>query len=239
MTRSILAALAAAAVVAVLSGTGCQPGGVGDPCTPEAEYNPSFLGFDVKEVNTESESFQCLTRLCLVNHFQGRVSCPYGQQPNGQPRPGAASCNGKSPGAGCCVPGTTGAIDGVDKSACNPQNTSCFLDPKAQATVEPQCTDRTADKAVYCSCRCANVDGQTNDGRNYCTCPDGFECKQLVSSIGQGDQGLTGGYCIKKGTEYNADNTCGLECGGQLNPSSNPAYAITMKNCGTAQGVKP
>src|SRR5450432_1901546 len=57
----------------------CQPGGVGDPCTPEDEYEPSFPGYQPTEVNTESKSFQCETRLCLVNHFQGRVSCKYGQ----------------------------------------------------------------------------------------------------------------------------------------------------------------
>jgi hypothetical protein len=57
----------------------CQPGGVGDPCTPEDEYNPSFPGYQPTEVNVESKSFQCETRVCLVNHFQGRVSCKYGQ----------------------------------------------------------------------------------------------------------------------------------------------------------------
>jgi hypothetical protein len=229
MTRSILAALAAAAVVAVLSGTGCQPGGIGDPCTPEAEYNPSFTGFDQKEVNTESESFQCLTRLCLVNHFRGRVSCPYGQQPDGTPRPGATSCDGKNPGAGCCVPGTTGAVDGKDPM------TRQYVDPKAQATVPAQCTDRTADKAVYCSCRCKNVDGQTNDGRNYCTCPDGFTCTNLVSSIGQGDQGLTGYYCIRKGTDYDTGLSCTNYCGGG---GGLPTAGIASADCGHSQGVK-
>jgi|SRR4051812_11648318 hypothetical protein len=57
----------------------CQPGGVGDPCTPEDEYQPKFSGYDHKEINVESKSFQCETRVCLVNHFQGRVSCKYGQ----------------------------------------------------------------------------------------------------------------------------------------------------------------
>ncbi len=218
MTRSILAVLAAVAGVAVLSGTGCQASGVGDPCTPEAEYNPSFTGFTVGEVNTESESFQCLTRLCLVNHFQGRVSCPYGQNAMGNNLSGTQPCDGKS--AGCCAPGTTIAIDGKDPT------TGMYVDPKAQATVEPQCTDRTADKAVYCSCRCANVDGQTNDGRNYCTCPDGFSCTQLVASVGgNSDQGLTGAYCIKKGTQFDPNNNCGDTC------------SAAKKNCGTAQGV--
>lgn len=61
---------------------GCPAQGVGDPCVPEDEYSPDFSGFAVSEVSTESRSFQCQSRLCLVNHFQGRVSCPYGQKPN-------------------------------------------------------------------------------------------------------------------------------------------------------------
>ena len=71
---------AAAALCAVLPG--CDADGVGDPCIPEDEYSPTFSGFALSEVNTESRSFQCQSRLCLVNHFQGRVSCPYGQSSN-------------------------------------------------------------------------------------------------------------------------------------------------------------
>src|SRR5580698_9169366 len=93
MTRSILAAIAASAAVALLVGTGgCNSTGVGDPCTPEAEYSQSFLGFDKAEVNIESKSFQCQTRLCLANHFQGRVTCPYGQTTTGAPTPPATAC---------------------------------------------------------------------------------------------------------------------------------------------------
>jgi hypothetical protein len=58
---------------------GCDYGNVGDPCTPDAEYSPDFAPFDMGEVYLESRSLQCATRLCLVNHFQGRVSCPLGQ----------------------------------------------------------------------------------------------------------------------------------------------------------------
>ena len=61
----------------------CQPGGVGDPCVPEDEYTTTFSGYSAKEVNVESKSFQCETRVCLANHFQGRVSCKYGQAANG------------------------------------------------------------------------------------------------------------------------------------------------------------
>lgn len=109
----------------------CQPGGVGDPCTPEDEYEPTFSGFDPMEVNVESKSFQCETRVCLVNHFQGRVSCKYGQaDPAGDPSK-----------ANCFVPGYKG-------DATQTITTS----------VNPQLTGRQADAAVYCSCRCDGPD---------------------------------------------------------------------------------
>ena len=202
MTRSILAVFAVGLALAVLSGTGCKQTGVGDPCTPEQEFQPTFQGFNEQEVNLESKSFQCQTRLCLVNHFRGRVSCPYGQK-NGNAPDGA-----KDP---CFVPGSKDPITG------NPQDTT------NGKNVQPECLDRTADKAVYCSCRCQNVDGRTDDGANYCTCPDGFHCSQLVTSIGAANEGLTGGYCVKDTTDFNRANSCGQSC--------DPA----QKNCGTTQ----
>jgi hypothetical protein len=123
----ILLLVASALTLAAL---GCQPGGVGDPCTPEDEYRPGFSNYGLDEVNIESRSFQCETRLCLVNHFQGRVSCPYGQtqaQADGDPK--------------CFVPGHK------DDSAY-----------KIQVAVSPQLADRQDENAVYCSCRCAGPD---------------------------------------------------------------------------------
>jgi hypothetical protein len=52
---------------------------VGDPCIPDEEHRQDFAGFGITEANVESGSLACETRVCLVNHFQGRVSCPYGQ----------------------------------------------------------------------------------------------------------------------------------------------------------------
>ena len=106
----------------------CRPGGVGDPCTPEDEYNDTFSGYNAKEVNVESKSFQCETRLCLANHFQGRVSCKYGQ----------AAPAEDGTGASCHVPG-------------NPSK-------PIKVNVDAQLVDRQADKAVYCSCRCDGED---------------------------------------------------------------------------------
>jgi hypothetical protein len=208
MTRSILAVMAALTGVTLLvTANGCSQTGIGDPCIPEQEFQQTFNGFDEKEVNVESKSFQCQTRLCLVNHFRGRVSCPYGQDATGAASPGAK--------AACALPGGDPTKD-TDKITGRPN------DPQG-ATVPPQCVDRKADLTVYCSCRCANIDGKTDDGANYCTCPDGFECKQLVTSIGAGDTGLTGAYCIKANTNFDRNNFCNANC--------DPA----LKNCGTAQ----
>jgi hypothetical protein len=83
---------------------------------------------------------------------------------------------------------------------------------------------------VYCSCRCANINGGTDDGAVYCACPDGFTCTQLYTSIGGNtNQGLTGAYCIRAGSDYNPDSPCGGECS-----------VSTVNNagtCGAAQGA--
>jgi hypothetical protein len=213
--------VAASFAVAVLSGAGCAATGVGDPCTPEQEYRPDFIGFNVNEVSVESKSFQCQTRLCLVNHFQGRVSCPYGQDKSGGNLDGTQPCaTFNQMTAGCCTPGIAQAVTGPLDAMGNPTDTTM------KEQVLGQCQLRTADKAVYCSCRCQNINGQTNDGANYCTCPDGFSCTQLVTSIGAGDQGLTGAYCVKNGTQYDPN----VGCGGNCDP--------VAKNCGRAQGVQ-
>jgi hypothetical protein len=79
-SRFFSAALSLLALAVLgLGGSACQGVGVGDPCIPEDEYRRGFGGYSKDEVNVESRSFQCETRVCLVNKFQGRVTCPYGQ----------------------------------------------------------------------------------------------------------------------------------------------------------------
>ncbi len=208
MTRTILTGVAVVVAAVSFLGTGCQSTGVGDPCTPDKEYDPAFAGFVEQEVSTEGESFQCQTRLCLVNHFRGRVSCPYGQNKDGSDSFAAG-------GGPCHVPGTTQAITG------NPN------DKTTGEIVQAQCKDRIADNAVYCSCRCANVDGKTDDGANYCSCPDGFTCTQLVSAIGLGNEGLTGAYCIKNNTNYDPNKGA---CANLCDPSSTGKCGSATKN---------
>jgi len=196
MNRAILTVFLVAGSVFLLAVPACKDEGVGDPCTPEQEYDPSFLGFNEKEVNVESKSFQCRTRICLVNHFRGRASCPYGQSTDGNAPAGAKGA--------CTVPGTVEPITGLI-DATRPDS---FRDPRKKKLVERQCVDRAADKAVYCSCRCADINGDQPSDQTFCKCPDGFACTPLVTSIGKGNEGLTGSYCIKDATEYKADTAC-------------------------------
>lgn len=182
-------------MILLVAGSNCDEG-IGDPCTPEQEYNRDFLGFDEKEVNVESKSFQCRTRLCLVNHFRGRVSCPYGQQQSGEPPTGGDKS--------CSIPGDdTKKIEGAKDPA-----TGDFIDARKKSAVSAQCVDRASDKAVYCSCRCADINGQKPSDQAFCDCPDGFQCQRLVTSIGQGNEGLTGSYCIKQNTAYDPTTAC-------------------------------
>jgi hypothetical protein len=134
MTRSILAGLLGILSIAAVGALplACQSGGIGDPCTPEDEYNADFPGFKLTEENIESRSFQCSTRICLVNHFQGRVTCPLGQA-------APKSCDASVPGV-CgkdasgkdisCVEAGVFAPDCVPPVACKteadcPSNGAC------------------------------------------------------------------------------------------------------------------
>ncbi len=198
MKRTVLTLTITAGILGFLRFTGCQASGVGDPCVPESEGadqspNPNY--FSAAEPSVESKSFQCQTRVCLVNHFQGRVSCPFGQLDGGVGPAGSdgqlcASLPITDPGycGPCKITGTTTDVPGY---------------------VPPECTDRTANKAVYCSCRCSNAEGKTDDGNTYCSCPDGFMCaNNLIDQVTSTDTGLAGGFCIKNDTAYVAGQSC-------------------------------
>ncbi len=174
-----------AAVCFLVVNLACESGGVGDPCVPEEEVASTFGGFSLFEVNVESGSFQCETRLCLVNHFQGRVSCPAGQTERD------LDLSVTDPSR-CRIPGTDGttAADAVG------------------VPVEAWDLDRPADRAVYCSCRCAGPD----DGARYCKCPSGFECLDLVPNTGTSGNQLVGSYCVREGTEFEPGEIGGPTC---------------------------
>lgn len=87
-----------------------------------------------------------------------------------------------------------------------PEGGSGCLTPRGEAVVgevSPQCLGRSPDRAVYTSCRCANAHGRTDDGDDYCTCPESFDCRHLVASVGTGEH-LSGSYCTKPNTTFDA-----------------------------------
>ncbi len=187
---------------------GCQSGGVGDPCIPEDEYLPNFGGFAASEVNIESRSFQCETRVCLVNHFRGRVTCPLGQSDD----------MAKQIDALLAKEGTNSLSDAerdqltkfrADPSACRiPGSTGKNAD-MVRTSVVSQCATRTDKLAVYCSCRC---DGPEKDAK-YCECPNGFSCKpfkelDVGAAVAKGSAQLGGSYCVKDEDKGYYDGLC-------------------------------
>jgi hypothetical protein len=161
---------------------------LGTACTPSEEHSTSFAGFDYHEVTLDEGNSTCGNDVCLVNHFQGLTTCPYGEGHNGNPPSGASAC--ALPDAGALVHPDAAAGGQV---------------------VYPWCTDRPPSSTVYCSCRCQNALGRTDDGASYCTCPSGYACSQVVPAIEPGDP-RAGGYCIKSGTAYDPTSACASEC---------------------------
>jgi hypothetical protein len=163
------------------------PAPLGASCIPFQELSRTFAGFDLSEVTLDQNDSACLSGLCLVNHFQGRASCNYGQNSDGE---------GNADAAACAVPGTGATV--VPNG------------PQGQL-VEPQCLDRTPQLAVTCSCRCANPLGGTDDAGVYCTCTNGTTCIQVVPDLVAGDP-LAGGYCVPMGSDYDASSACADTC---------------------------
>jgi len=137
------------------------PAELGTTCISSSEYDPAFGGFVLGHVGVDLGSAACLSSVCLQNHFQGRVSCPYGQP--------------QSSGPGCLVPGTNTNVTAQEVA---PQYVA------RSSTVASICSCRCAGggSGPFCSCptgmQCAPLIGEMglpNDGDyagSYCV-PDG------------------------------------------------------------------
>lgn len=193
---------------------GGQP--IGAACIPSQESSTTFLGFDYHEVAVDEGNVACGGGVCLVNHYQGRVTCPYGQNPTADgayaATGGGAKCGSASPSA-CCTPGS-------DQPVLSSQDVGSAMPMHSE--VQPGCSDRPSAKAVTCSCRCANAAGKTDDGAQYCTCPSGFACTQVVPELTVGDP-RAGAYCIANGSAYDLQHTCTNECDPLQNDCPPPA----------------
>jgi hypothetical protein len=200
---------------------------LGAGCVPVEESAPTFQAFSVENVSVESKSATCASGLCLLNHFQGRVTCPYGQSSPGVGPTGPAG----SPAAavdsqdGCILPGATPS---AKSTAWQVTATDVSVPGYTAGQVPPQlvgagAANRTANETVYCSCRCANADGKTDDGATYCACPSGFACTQLIAPIGGPENDAAGAYCMRTGTGYTPGPTTAT-CQASVAEVGEPGY---------------
>ena len=192
MTRSILCGLLALISVGALGVVpiACQSGGVGDPCTPEVEYGTPFAGFNITQEFIESRSFQCSTRLCLVNHFQGRVS-----RPLGQPLGAVQSCSPHSNPTGCTDPDAKCVEADTQAPEC-----TCDSNKPGDCASQPACISGTVCDSKLQLCTC--TDDQTINGTTYyCSLVDptctGQTCAKVLKSY----------LCHKPGDCQTADGT--------------------------------
>lgn len=211
-------------------GEGSGAGAIGAACIPSQELSTTFLGFDVRQVVVDEGNAACASGVCLVDHFQGRVTCPYGQNATATGADLSAAtnapCRGTIPdqGSACCTPGSEKpVIASQDVGSATPMSSE----------IRPNCIDRLAAKTVTCSCRCANAAGKTDDGAHYCSCPGGFTCTQVVPELEVGDP-LAGAYCIANGSAYDSLTSCtGVAGCDPTATTGQPAYCGPTNAAGT------
>jgi hypothetical protein len=133
----------------------------GAPCIPRSESNPEFGGYSPGTVEWDRKTLMCGGDACIVDHFQGRASCPYGQTES------EIKSLASSDPARCRATFLTGGIS---------------ADPVV-VPVAPQKVGRRAEDAIYCSCEC---NGPPVVGQAYCACPTGFACTAL-DALAQSD----------------------------------------------------
>jgi hypothetical protein len=204
MKRYVSAAAIIFGVVG-LGQVGCGSTGVGDPCTPESEYSATGGGAVLTDLAVDLNSTQCDTRVCLQHFFQGRVTCPYGNN-NAAGTTADSICKAVDGFAGLYTKdGTGGAAGSKEGDLCCP----IVGDETQHAITKPvkgQCASRPVTDAVYCTCRCAVPDGV--DAKT-CACPDGYSCEPLFNNKAL-PLGKQGSYCVKKGkngSDLKADAT--------------------------------
>jgi hypothetical protein len=99
---------------------------MGAMCPPTDEWFPQFSGYSVSEVTVLDAFDFCASAICVVDHFSGRRSCPYGQA--------APENEQQFESPACLLP------DGR---------------ARVSVAVVPQVVGRPPEDTMYCSCRCA------------------------------------------------------------------------------------
>ena len=152
---------------------------VGKPCVPPDESDPMFRGYSNQEVGVAGTS-ECSTGVCLINHFKGRVTCPYGQSPSDLEN-------------SCLLPGTSRPV----LVPVQPQDAN----RRADLAVTCSCRCAGPGDGPFCSCpsgtECVHVvdnlglPGSAEVAGSYCIRPEarwtrtqGPECSSLLLNCG-------------------------------------------------------
>jgi hypothetical protein len=172
------------------SGDGNHVPSVGEACSdvlPD-ELQPRFSNYGVDELNVDCGASECRTSVgpfCMTYHFQGRVTCPYGQTESQ-----LASFPATDPGR-CRLPRADGTMT---------------TEP-VEVTVAPQLAERRPEKTIFYTCVCAGTDST----REYCTCPAAMHCETLSEGFLATERGITG-LCVRDHAAYEPSSTPLLEC---------------------------
>lgn len=218
----------------------CQAGAVGQPCTPEDEYSFRFPGFKLTEDVIESRSFQCATRICLVNHFQGRVSCPLGQpapkDKNGQPycTQDPDSCD------------TAAGYECVLAGSYSPSCTYVENGDEDDAFCASQGAGGKCNPAGFCECASvadclglaefASCDAKTKQCVSY-ACHKPNECQRELAP-GESKSVNAGKACCVPGTDTPVTTPVCGQCVGanQDSPRDAESAVYCSCRCGVAEG---
>jgi hypothetical protein len=130
---------------------------VGKPYPVEAtdDESSNFAGYSADEIAVFCGEPGCTNwtdPVGIAYHFQGRVTCPYGQTET-----------------------DIATLPATDKGRCRvPAADSVMTDEPVTVAVQPQLVDRPPSKTVYYSCACSGTDST----REYCSCPADMHCEQ-------------------------------------------------------------
>jgi hypothetical protein len=158
---------------------------VGEPCFPREEAIDRFSGYAVSEMAVDFLSADynvSVGPFCLVYHFQGRASCPYGQTNS-----------------------DIETLEPADPARCRlPLDDGSMTTEPVVAAVLPQLTERQAEKTIYYTCACSGNDKL----REYCTCPKSMHCEPQIAS----EQFSITGFCVRDDSVYNAGSLSPTVC---------------------------
>jgi hypothetical protein len=227
------------------SGGGTGENMVGTPCTPSLEKDARFASFKVTEETIETGAPECGGGVCLVNHFQGRMSCPLGQAAPVD----AQGLEGCTPvfenglyvvGQGSCEAGYNCVQAASLSPSCDPgkgfdADKQCQnLGAGGRCSSEGFCECETDSDCLFVKDAVVSCDKETKQCMTY-ACHKPNDCQQVGAAPGAN----AGKACCLPGSDIPVlEPVCG-QCQGQgdstTRDADNAVYCTCR--CGVAEGA--